>query len=152
MPTTWILIADAHRARCFERIGATLTPQERADFVAPQRRLPHGRPLDPALAEDRKGHGRSAHAGTQFEPQTSEQERERARFASELADHLNQGIAQGRCDRLALIATAPMLGALRDRLSRAAAERLGQTVALDLTHYNGPELQRRIQQALLTQS
>ncbi|MBU3737448.1 MAG: host attachment protein [Rhodoferax sp.] len=150
MPTTWILIADAQRARCFERVGATLSPQERADFVAPQRRLPHGRPPDQALADDRKGHGRRAHAGTQFEPQTSEHERERARFAGELADHLNQGIAQGRCDRLALIATAPMLGALRERLSPAATQRLGRTVALDLTHYDGPELQRRIQQALLT--
>jgi protein required for attachment to host cells len=148
MEKTWILVADAHRARCFERNGRHEAPTELADFVYPQDRIPHGQ-TDPALrASAGKGHGRSAHSGTQFEPKTDLHGKERASFAHELTQYLNRGVAEQRCKALVLIASSPMLGQLKPGLSPAASQLLHRCVAADLTHYQGPELARRIDQAL----
>ena len=148
MEKTWILVADAHRARCFERDGPTSTPVELVSFVYPQDRLPHGRTVTQLSANAGKGHGRTAHSGTQFEPHTELHSKERADFAAELTAYLNQGVAAQRCAGLVLIASSPMLGELKPGLSPAASALLRRCVAKDLTHYQGPELQQRITQAL----
>lgn len=136
MTTAYILIADSHRARCFERetVGGTLVELE--DFVSP-----HGK-----LA--REGHGRTAHAGTQFEPATSEAGKERARFAQQIADHLNAAVAEHRARSLILIATSPMLGDIVPRLTKAAALAVSHKIDKDLTHFTGPELTERVKKAL----
>ncbi|MEY4266295.1 MAG: hypothetical protein RIS90_830 [Pseudomonadota bacterium] len=148
MEKTWILVADAHRARCLERDGPSSAPVELASFVYPQDRIPHGRPVTELSANAGKGHGRTAHSGTQFEPHTELHSKERADFASELAAYLNQGVAAQRCTSLVLIASSPMLGELKPGLSPAASALLRRCVAKDLTHYQGPELHQRIAQAL----
>jgi protein required for attachment to host cells len=148
MEKTWILVADAHRARCFERDGPSSTPMELASFVYPQDRIPHGRPVTQLSANAGKGHGRTAHSGTQFEPHTELHSKERADFASELTTYLNQGVASQRCTGLVLIASSPMLGELKPGLSPAASALLRRCVTKDLTHYQGPELQQRIARAL----
>jgi protein required for attachment to host cells len=92
--------------------------------------------------------GRTGHAGTQFEPHTSAQEKERSGFALQLAKYLNEGIAARKCDALVLITTSPMLGELRLHLSDAAQKKLRNCVAGDLTHYEGADLDARVNQAL----
>ena len=148
MEKTWILVADAHRARCLERDGPTSAPVELASFVYPQDRIPHGRPVTQLSADASKGHGRTAHSGTQFEPHTGLHSKERADFAHELTTYLNQGVASQRCTGLVLIASSPMLGELKPGLSPAAKALLRRCVAKDLTHFQGPELHQRITQAL----
>ena len=148
MDKTWILVADAHRARCFERDGPTSAHVELASFVYPQDRIPHGRTVIQLSANAGKGHGRTAHSGTQFEPHTELHSKERGDFATELTAYLNQGVAAQRCSDLVLIASSPMLGELKPGLSPAASAMLRRCVAKDLTHYQGPELQQRITQAL----
>jgi protein required for attachment to host cells len=143
---TWILVADAHRARCFEQTALNTPLTELADFV-----YPHSRSSE--AHADRsgdvgKGHGRTGHAGTQFEPQTDAGAKERDSFARQLGEHLNRGAAAQRCSSLVLIATSPMLGAIKPHLSSAAAKLIKRSVALDLTRYPGPELQQRVQQAI----
>jgi len=148
MNKTWILVADAHRARCFERDGPASSPVELASFVYPQDRLPHGQPVAQLSADAGKGHGRTGHSGTQFEPRTDLHNKERAGFASELTHFLNKGVAEHRCTGLVLLASGPMLGQLKPGLSAAASALLHRAVPIDLTHYQGPELQQRIDQAL----
>ena len=142
------MIADAHRARCFERHSADQSLTELADFLLPQQRhegLAGAGSLSGAAG---KGHGRTGHAGTQFEPHTEAHAKARGDFARQLADYLNQAVAQQTCHELVLIATPPMLGELRPCLSRAAEKILKRCVASDLTHYSGPELKERVTHAL----
>ncbi len=148
MEKTWILITDAHRARCFERDGSDHSLTELADFVSPTKNLfgvANGGDLTGAAG---KGHGRTAHAGTQFEPQTETHDKERDNFARQLANYLNDAIAGQWCNALVLIATGPMLGDLKPHLSLAATKALKRSVVSDLTHYTGPELKERVDQAL----
>ena len=148
MEKTWILVANARRARCFERLTAKHALTELADFVHPQANVTseaNGGDLTGAAG---KGHGRTGHAGTQFEPRTEARVKERGSFARLLADYLSQGVAAQRCHGLVLIASSPMLGQLRPCLSSAAEKVVRSCVASDLTRYQGPELKERINHAL----
>lgn len=148
MEKTYVLIADAHRARCYELQRSGHVLMELTDFVFPHtRRTPEMGSGDLTGAAG-KGHGRTAHAGTQFEPHTEVPDKERSSFAQQLSDYLNAAVAEQRCQTLFLIATSPMLGDLKPLLTPAAAKALRRTVAKDLTHYTGPELYARVSRAL----
>ena len=148
METTYVLIADAHRARCFARDAANHPLVEKADFIFPHSHLTnldHGGDLTGAAG---KGHGRTGHAGTQFEPHTETPDKQRHLFALQLAEYLNAAVAEHRCHHLALIATSPMLGDIKPLLNAVAAKAVRRTIAKDLTHFTGPELSERVTQAL----
>ena len=152
MTKTWILVANASRARCFERDALSAPLNELADFVFPHTRLggeATGEATDGDISGDAgKGHGRTAHAGTQFEPRTEASAKDLNSFARQLADFLNKGVAAQRCDKLALIAASRMLGELKPLLSPAAEKMLQRSVAVDLTYYQGAELRQRVNEAL----
>ena len=105
MKNTWILVANAERARCFERHAADSALTELIDFVHPQASLEGQASGGDLTGAAGKGHGRTGHAGTQFEPHTEAHAKERARFARELADYLNQGVAAQKCNALVLVAS-----------------------------------------------
>ena len=148
MHKTWILITDARRARFFERHAGNHALTELADFVYPHPTLVSQAGGGDLTGAAGKGHGRTAHAGTQFEPRTEAHAKERGGFARQLAAYLNQGVAEQRCNELVLIASSPMLGELKPCLSSAAQKLLKSCVPSDLTHYTGSELQERVDQAL----
>jgi len=139
MEKIWILIANGERARCFERHASDHSLTELTDFVFPHTRL---------AGEDNKGHGRTGHAGTQFEPHTEAQHKARADFADGLANYLNDAVAAQRCNSLVLIASSPMLGAIKPLLSLAASKALQRSVASDLTQFSGLELKKSVDHAL----
>lgn len=150
MKKTWILVANARHARFFETEAGpgVLALEERAGFV-----YPHSSRASETDAGDRggdagKGHGRTAHSGTQFEPKTSVEEKERKNFARQLADYVNRGVGEQRCDRLVLITSSQVLGELRPLLSPAAEKLLYRSVSADLTQYQGEELRRRVAEVL----
>lgn len=148
MEKTYVLIADAHRARCYERQHPGQVLVELADFEFPHTRRTSETGSGDLTGAAGKGHGRTAHAGTQFEPHTEVPDKERASFAHQLAAYLNAAVAEQRCHALVLIATSPMLGDLRPLLTPAAARVLRRTVEKDLTHYTGAELSERVNRAL----
>lgn len=148
MDKTWILVADAARARCFERHARDHSLTELADFVFPQRKLGDELGAGDLTGAAGKGHGRIGHSGRQFEPRTELHAKERGTFARQLADHLNTAVAEQRCNRLMLIASQAMLGELKPCLSVAAEKALQRCITRDLTRYQGPELQQRINEAL----
>lgn len=151
MEKTWVLIANSERARCFERHATDHALTELLDFVHTYAKT---NVMTETSLGDRsgdaagKGHGRTGHAGTQFEPHTETHAKERASFARQLADYLNAGVAAQRCTELVLIATSPMLGELRACLSSAADKLVRSRIASDLTRYQGPELKQRVDDAL----
>jgi len=143
----WILISDDRHARCFER-QPDQSLIELADFVMPLTNLAmraNGGDLTGAAG---KGHGRTAHAGQQFEPHTALAAKERDSFARQLADYVNTAVGEQRCTALALIASSQLLGAVKPHLQRATEQLLKRCVASDLTHFSGAELQQRIDHAL----
>jgi protein required for attachment to host cells len=148
MEKTWILIADAQHARCFERHAPQHKLTELTGFV-----YPHTKLTDTAAGGDLtgaagKGHGRTGHAGTQFEPHTEAHAKERKEFARHLAEYINRGVAEQQCKALILIASSPMLGELKPQLSSAATQALRRCIASDFTRYQGAELEKRVNQAL----
>ena len=126
MTRTSALIADSHRGRLFERQARGHTLVELADFVYPNDSALGGGHQESSLT---KGHGATGHAGTQ----------------SPTAEF---GKPSQQCNALVLIAPSPLLGDLRPRLSVSAGNALRHTVASDLTHFEGRELQQRVDQAL----
>lgn len=148
MNKTWILIANAQRARCFERHAQNHSLTELADFVHPHKSLASKASGGDLTGAAGKGHGRTGHAGTQFEPHTQARAKERGSFAHQLADYLNKGTSEQQCDQLILIVTAPMLGELKPCLHSASKKVLKRCVVSDLTDYMGPDLIERVDHAL----
>jgi len=148
MDTTWVLVANGECARCFERRTEDHALIELADFVHLQSHQTSPPAVGDVSGDAGKGHGRTGHAGTQFEPHTEAHAKERGNFANELAHFLNQGVSAHQCDRLVLISSPALLGELKPRLSVAATKALQAAVASDLTHYTGQELKERVDQAL----
>jgi protein required for attachment to host cells len=148
MKKTWVLIANAERARCFERHGADHLLTELIDFVHPHASLAGKTGEGDLTGAAGKGHGRTGHAGTQFEPHTEAHAKERAIFARQIADYINKGVEEQRCNALVLIATSPMLGELRPCLSSNSEKLVRSCVVSDLTSYQGSELKKRVDDAL----
>lgn len=146
METDWVLVANAHRARIFTRRGPGAALTEVASYFFPRQR---GAPGGDPTGDAGKGHGRTAHAGTQFEPHTEVDTVDRHAFARQLADVLDDAVAARRCKRIAMVASAPMLGALRSLLGHAALQALTETVERDLTIYQGADLRQRVDAALM---
>jgi protein required for attachment to host cells len=148
MDNTWILIANSERARCFERSQPDHTLTELADFTHVRAALGGQSASTDLNGAAGKGHGRTGHAGTQFEPHTDAHAKERRQFAHELASYLNTAVDEHRCHRLVMIASSPMLGELTPLL-HSTTEKIVQTrVASDLTTYQGPDLVARVNRAL----
>jgi len=142
----WVVVANAARARCFERDPDNNALRELTDLVHPPSRL-KGR----ALSDDRDGHAlKGAAASTQFQPRTDPHSKEHALFAREVATFVESGAAAGHFERLCLIASATFLGELRAHLGEHSRSRLHVSAALDLTIYSGSDLEHRVAQAIVT--
>jgi protein required for attachment to host cells len=142
-PMDWVLVANAARARCFARDDENNAMRELAGFVHPESRM-----KGEALMNDRGGLAHKGVASTQFQPHTDPHEREHAVFARELARYLEDAALAHRYPGVSLFASAPFLGELRTHLGAATQKLLRTSVALDLTSYEGAELESRVAQAL----
>jgi len=148
MKKTWIVLANASRARILNREAEGGRLDELADLVHLQSRE---KGMD--LTSDREGHAQKAHgdpghAGTAFQQHTDPRQKEHAVFALEVSRYLEDAVAQGRCTGLVLIASDPFLGELKSHLGNAAARVVSATIARDLTTFAGADLVHRVTEAL----
>lgn len=148
MSNDWLIIANSRRARCFERKTHDRTLAELNDFVNFEAKLPNAADTTALEAAASKGHGRTAHAGTQFEAHTQVKTKEQDNFAHRLADYINGAVESHRCKSIVIIASRPMIGKLKPKMSAASEMVLRRCVARDLTRYQGPELKRRVDHAM----
>jgi protein required for attachment to host cells len=140
----WILVANASVARCFERATPTSHLVSVANYAHPESRM-HTRELE----TDRGGRTQKDDAGrTSFVPRTEPKERERAEFAREIARALEAGVVEHRCSAIALFASNPFLGELQANLTDGARKLVNASHALDLTSFEGRELEQRVTRAL----
>lgn len=81
-----------------------------------------------------RSQGGSGGARHGMEPSTSEVRQNRERFAAHVLDAAEAHWAKGGYDRLVVAAPAKMLGAVRERMPRALADKMQGDLAKDLLH------------------
>lgn len=144
-PLPWVVIANASKARVFERDPDNDAMRELASYVHAASRL-----KGVELGLDRPGQARKSAASTAFQPHTLPREREHARFAHELAQMLESAALEHRMPEWTLLASNPFLGELKAALGQAAQRLLQTSLALDLSACQGRELELRVHEALKT--
>ena len=122
-----VLLADAARARLFERDPDTGALRELLDDVHPASRLNAA-----ARGHDRPGRGARGEQRVVFAPTDEAARRELQHFADEIARQL-EAAGGGRPLPWALLASSPFLGRLRQALAPAVAAALVLHRDLDLT-------------------
>ncbi len=142
----WLVIANAARARVLEEPGVQRGRQHAyahvADLVHPQ-----SRQKGHDLADERPGHVQRLGfglSGTAYAAHTDPREREHDRFAREVAQLLDDGVAAGRCAGLVLVASSPFLGHLKAHLGAQSKKAVLRTVDADYTALDDRELARRL--------
>lgn len=139
MEKTWIMVADARRARLFCQSGGDEPWREMSDYCSEDR-------LETRDLEDLPGRGLNRGNGGHFAMVSRVDPREHAvrDFADSLVEVLEKGRAAAEFDDLTLIAPAHFLGLLKRRLSRETGKCLTQTLSLDLTRCRASDIQRRL--------
>ena len=141
MSNTWILVADAAKARLFELARKGGAPVEIAGYAYPDGRSPgrhheHGR-----LPRVHESNSPSRHA---IEPKTTLRDKHARRFAGTLGAVVKQGRLEGRYDHLILVAPPRFLGALHDSLDEQTSACVVGKVANDLLTLSPTELRRHL--------
>lgn len=137
MSKTWLLVADAAKARLFEipRKGAGLT--EIACFTHPDSRSPGQHPEHGRQGRTQESANSARHA---IEPHTTLQEKHATQFADQLRDVIRQGRMENRYEQLVLMAPPRFLGVLRDRLDEQSLKCVVAEVGNDLLALSPTEL------------
>lgn len=135
---TWILLADGARARIIRQLKADPESGERPADLTYEFQKESLR----EIMSDRPGRSYSSHdarrSGMEYHSDPV-REREKA-FADQLIAELEQHLAAGQFDRLAIIAEPRMLGLIRDRISKQLQAVVIAEIDKDLTKLPRTEL------------
>ena len=127
---TWVLIADGARARILqnEGPGRGLQAVDGLEFDSD-----HAATHE--IVDDRQGrtHASVGYGRSAIEAHSDPHRELKARFATRLADELDQGLAARSYDRLIIVAAPVTLGDLRKAISDHVRKKVVGEVALDLT-------------------
>ena len=142
---TWILIANASKALCYER-----TDDKSKMTLLTEIEDPFGRAKNSELGDDRAGYesmgaGRGSAA---YSPRTDAKTKEHESFARKIAQMLDAGVAAPRCDAVAMFASNPFLGELKSHLGEQTTKVLKAAIATDLTSFDRAEIMKRVDHAL----
>lgn len=133
MATTWIVAADASRARVLQ-----VTDREQLleveDFVNPEGRL-HNREID----SDARGR---FPGGNTWQPEVEAVEHQNELFAKRVADYLDKARTEHRYDRLVIAAPPKTLGQLRKSLPREVEKLVADELPKDLSGLSAREIER----------
>jgi protein required for attachment to host cells len=144
--TTWVLIADASRARVFEhnRSLRSLTLAFEDDRPELRDRSLTRDSDRPGRTQDSAGEGRHG-----LEPHTSIDDRVREQFSRELVERLQSAANEQRFGQLLLVAPPSMLGAIRKHLGENLRERVIAEIDKDLTRIPAHELPEHLKEWLI---
>ena len=141
MAHTWIVVADASRARIFSSNANRSEMHEIETLTHPASRL-HEQELTsdlPGRAYDSTGHARHA-MGQVVDPKKQEE----IIFAQQIADHLDAERKQKSFEHLVLIAPPKMLGLLRDNITSETLKRVTQEIHKDLTQHSIEDIKQHL--------
>lgn len=150
MDATWIVTANAGRARFFSQADATEPLEEINDMVNDAARL-----RTSESETDRMGPtsaGKSIHntggatPNKQYEPHQTPVERATEMFAKEVAQYLEKAHLENRYGQLCLIASPQFLGILRQQLDANLESAVNRQLNKDYTHLSAQQLLEKIQE------
>lgn len=148
MAATWIVSANASRARFFSQENLTEPLEEIEDMVNDAVRLTTGE-----VETDRMGNtaaGKSIHSvggatpNKTYEPKEMPDQRAAEGFARDIAKYLLQAHREGRFQQLSLVVSPKFLGALRKFLDPSLQGVVKLEVDKDYTHFSPEELRQHI--------
>ncbi|WP_018954464.1 host attachment protein [Thioalkalivibrio sulfidiphilus] len=131
--TTWVIVADASRARIFSAEKSFSALQEVEDISHPEGRL-HDQDLNsdrPGRAFDSTGDGRHA-MGKEVPPK----KQEAVRFAKVLCDRLNNARATGVFEKLYIVAAPAFLGTMRQCMNSVTQKSIVGELDKNLTTHD----------------
>lgn len=137
MGKTWVVVADASRARIFSLSGPRDSLQEREDLAKPTARQ-HETDLTadlPGRSFDSAGEGRHA-----MEERTSPKQREAIEFSREIAERLEQARTRNELEGVVLIAAPAFLGLLRQHLGPELSKHVVLAIDKDLSRADRSEI------------
>lgn len=145
---TWIVSADAGRARIFSDTDPNAPLQEIDDLIDPAARE---RVLDQvtdklsplAAGNSQKSTGGSL-PGSQYEPQRTPEQHNAQLFARDICTQLLKAKNENRFDRLALVAAPAFLGELRNQLDPQLKQLVSYEIDKDYAQSNGAQLRDQI--------
>ncbi|MFN2349005.1 MAG: host attachment protein [Thioalkalivibrio sp.] len=131
--TTWVIVADASRARIFSAEKSFSSLQEVEDFSHPEGRL-HDHEINsdrPGRSFDSAGDGRHA-MGKEVPPK----KQETVRFAKLLCDRLNNARAKGVFEKLYIVAAPAFLGTMRQCMNSVTQKSIVGELDKNLTTHD----------------
>src|SRR5918999_909407 len=137
MTTTWIVGADASRAR-FLQVADRERLVEVEDFVNPEGRL-HNREINSDAKGRFRGPDRPGVHSSDDEERTVEHYSEV--FAKRVADYLDKARNEHRYERLLLVAPPKLLGQIRKRLDKEVEKLVVDELDKDLSWFNAREIE-----------
>lgn len=146
---TWIVSANASRARFFSQSNLTDPLEEFEDMVNDAARLSTSE-----VETDRMGPtsaGKSIHnvggatPNKTFEPKQMPDKRAAEFFARDIAEYLLRAHREGRFQQLSLVVSPQFLGALRKFLDPSLQDAVKLELNKDYTHFSPEELRQHIQ-------
>lgn len=153
----WILVSDAGRAVLlrtkennkpgFNVVGHFEHPDSRAHAREIATAANGSKSDSPPPAAHEGSHGAAGRPGA--ESDTSPKEVEALRFARELADVLERGLAAHEYEELMLVAPPHFLGILKNTVNAQVSKHIHSTVDKDYTSLELPELEERLYQKLV---
>ncbi|EYD71617.1 host attachment family protein [Limimaricola hongkongensis] len=137
---TWVLVADGEKALILENTTDDQHPNLRV-----VRKQEQDNPPDREQATDKAGRQadggpgqRTALAETDFHQLAKD------RFASDLADILYRHVHKGRFEKLVIVASPQVLGALREEMHKEVADTVVVEIAKTLTNHPVIEIEAAI--------
>ena len=139
MKTTWIVAADASRARILQVMDRDERLAEVEEFANPEGRA-HDRDL---LADGHaRFHGTSGPGSDREEPKATEHATEL--FAKRVSDYLDKARNDHRYDRLHVVAPPKFLGQLRKELGKEVQKLVTEELPKDLSWLSSRELEAKL--------
>jgi hypothetical protein len=160
MQTTWIITANAGRARFFSESDPAKPLQELEDMVNPAVRLrdieTQTDGVGPTAATNSShniggaggvGLPHNAKAGAPnkaYQPAQTPAEHEAERFAKDVSHYLLTAHQQGRFDSLVISASPQFLGALRSFMDAQIKSLIKRELNKDYTHFSAQQLREQL--------
>lgn len=149
MTTTWIVSADAGRARIFAESDPHQPYVEVQDMVSANARA---RDIDintdrlgsPSAAQSIHSTGGAA-PNKQYQPAQTPEQHDAELFAKEICTFLTKALQEKRFGKLELVAEPKFLGVLRGQLDNQLKGVLGYELNKDYSHFNAHQLREQVQ-------
>jgi len=132
MSVTWIMVANASQAKLFANHG----PKKGLELIK-ELQHPESREKAANLVSDRIGNFKGSGSYAQA---TDPKHHEAERFALEVAHELESGRVSNAYEKLILVASAPFMGLINDRMSHQVRQKVSESINKDYTHLPVKEL------------